>query len=104
MKLVQETILLRGSTEYIQRSCRKTSTGARGDSIILRTGKLNRLQPSGDPEGGQGGLDAHGKSQVIWVSIGNKQWTPPPGKSRTPPPPPRKTCTPSGTLKNDIFL
>ena len=44
----------------------------------------------GDPEGGTGGLDPPGKSQVIWVSIGNKQldpleksWTPP-GKSWTP--------------------
>ena len=57
MQLVQETILLRGSTENIQRSCRKTSTSARGDRIILRTGKLNRLQPSADPEGGAGGPD-----------------------------------------------
>ena len=41
--------------------------------------------------GGTGGLDPPGKSQVIWVSIGNKQldppgksWTPPPGKCWTP--------------------
>ena len=26
-----------------------------------------------DPEGGTGGPDPPGKSQVIWVSIGNKQ-------------------------------
>ena len=90
MQLVQETVLLGGSTENIQRSCRKTSTGARGDCIILRTGKLNRSQPSADPGGGggegQGGRGAGppppppGKSQVIWVSIGNKQLDPPPGK------------------------
>ena len=49
-----ETILLRGLTENIQRSCRKTSTGASGDRIILWTGKLNRSQPSADPEGGGG--------------------------------------------------
>ena len=42
------------------------STSARGDGIILRTGKLNRSQPSADPEGGRGS-------------------GPPP-----PPPPPRK--------------
>ena len=30
------------------------STGAKGDRIILRTGKLNRSQPSADPEGGTG--------------------------------------------------
>ena len=54
MQLVQETILLRGSTENIQRSCRKTSTSARGDRIILWTGKLNRSQPSADPVGGAG--------------------------------------------------
>ena len=28
--------------------------------------------PSADPEGGTGGPDPPGKSQVIWVSIGNK--------------------------------
>ena len=97
-------VLLQGSTENIQRSCRKTSTGARGDRIILRTGKLNRSQPSADPEGGRGsGPPLPGKSQFIWVSIGNKQLDPP------PPPwkkldPPGKILTPSGTLKNDIFL
>ena len=41
-----------------------------------------------------------GKSQVIWVSIGNKQLDPL-GKSWTPP---GKCWTPSGTLKNDSFL
>ena len=40
---------------------------------------------SADPEGGTGGPDPPGKSQVIWVSIGNKQLDPPPpGKSWTP--------------------
>ena len=44
---------------------------------------------SADPEGGgggggTGGPDPPGKSQVIWVSIGNKQFDPP-GKSWTPP-------------------
>ena len=33
---------------------------------------------SADPEGGTGGPDPPpGKSQVIWVSIGNKQLDPP---------------------------
>ena len=42
---------------------------------------------SADPEWGTGGPDPPGKSQVIWVSIGNKQLDPrpPPGKSLTPP-------------------
>ena len=44
-----------------------------------------------------------GKSQVIWVSIGNKQLDPP-VKSWIPPPPPGKCWTPSGTLKNDGSL
>ena len=57
--------------------------------------------------GGTGGPDPPppGKSQVIWVSVGNKQLDPP------PPPPPwkkldptRKCWTPSGTLINDRFL
>ena len=67
----------------------------RGDRIILRTEKLNRSQPSADPEGrGAGGLEPPGKSQVIWVSIGSKQLDPTP---------PGKIWTPSGTLKM-IFL
>ena len=36
---------------------------------------------------GDRGSGPPGKSQVIWVSIGNKQLDPPPGKSWTPPPP-----------------
>ena len=43
---------------------------------------------SADPEGGQKVRAPPGKSQVIWVSIWNKQLDPPPGKSWTPPPPP----------------
>ena len=61
---------------------------------------------SADPEGGggQGVRTPPGKSQVIWVSIGNQQLDPP-GKSWAPPPPPPGKCwTPSGTLKNDRFL
>ena len=45
---------------------------------------------------GTGGPDPPGKSQVIWVSIGNKQLD--------PPPPPGKCWTPSRTLKNERFL
>ena len=51
--------------------------------------------------GGAGGPDPPGKSQVIWVSIGNKQLDPPWKKLG---PPPGKFWTPSGTLKNDRFL
>ena len=46
------------------------------------------LRPSADPEGGTGGPDPPrppGYLQVIWVSIGNKQLDPPPGKSWTAP-------------------
>ena len=42
--------------------------------------------PSADPEGETGGPDPPGKSQVIWVSIGNKQFDTP-GKRWTPLPP-----------------
>ena len=45
-----------------------------------------------------------GKSQVIWVSIGNKQLDPPPPLEKDGPPPPWKMLDPSGTLKNDSFL
>ena len=49
---------------------------------------------SADLEGGQGVRTPHppGKSQVIWVSIGNKQLDPhPPPPHPTPPPTPGKS-------------
>ena len=49
--------------------------------------------PSADPEGGTGGPDPPGKSQDIWVSIGNKQLDPP------PPPPPWKKLDPLWNLE-----
>ena len=58
---------------------------------------------SADPEGGTGGPHPPGKSQVIWVSIGNKRLDPPP-LPRKKLDPPGKCWTPSGTLKNDRFL
>ena len=56
---------------------------------------------SADPEGGQGGLDPPGKSQGIWVYIGNKQLDPTPLEKVGPS---GKCWTPSETLKNDRFL
>ena len=61
----------------------------------LSADKTSR-QTSADPEGGQGVQTPPGKSQVIWVSIGNKQLDPPLEKVGP--------STPSGTLKNDRFL
>ena len=59
---------------------------------------LSYRTASADPEGGdRGSGPPPGKSQVIWVSIGDKQFDPL-GKSWTPPPP-GKCWTPSGTLK-----
>ena len=58
---------------------------------------------SADPEGGQGVRTPSGKSQVIWVSIGNKQLDPPPWK-KLDPPPPGKCWTPSGTLEMIVFF
>ena len=37
---------------------------------------MSLLRTSVDPEGGQGVRTHPGKSQVIWVSIGNKQLDP----------------------------
>ena len=51
--------------------------------------------------GGRGSGPPSGKSQLIWVSIGNRQLDPPPWKKLDPP---GKCWTPSGTLKNDRFL
>ena len=51
--------------------------------------KIVCLLTSADPEGGTGGPDPPpGKSQVIWVHIGNKQLEPP------PPPPLEKVGRP----------
>ena len=49
--------------------------------------QFDRASASADPEGGGQGVGTPpGKSQVIWVSIGNKQLDPPPpGKKWTPP-------------------
>ena len=63
---------------------------------------MGGLVSSADPEGGgdRGSGPPPGKSQVIWVSIGNKQLDPPSKKLD----PPGKCWTPSRTLKNDRFL
>ena len=48
-----------------------------------------------DPEGGRGsGPPPPVKSQVIWVSIGNKQLNPPPPWKKLDPPPPLKNDGP----------
>ena len=53
----------------------------------LDTNCLQRLSKCGSRGGGgQGVWTPPGKSQVTWVSIGNKLLDPPPGKSWTPPP------------------
>ena len=60
---------------------------------------------SADPEGGTGDPDPPppGKSQVIWVSIGNKQMIgPPPLWKKLDPP--GKCWIPSGTLKMIDFF
>ena len=60
---------------------------------------------SADPEGGQGArTPPPGKSQVIWVSIGNKQLDLPPPPWKKLDPPPGKCWTLPGTLKNDRIL
>ena len=61
------------------------------------------MTTSADPEGGTGGPDPPGKSQVILVSIGNKQLDPPPSTWKKLDLP-GKCWTPSGLLKNDRFL
>ena len=51
--------------------------------------RLNHLLveiASADPEGGSGGPDPSGKSQVIWVSLGYKQLDPLEKVETTPPP------------------
>ena len=55
---------------------------------------LNWWLPSADPEGETGGPDPPGKSQVIWVSIGNKQLDPPPPLEKVGPPPLEKVGPP----------
>ena len=60
-----------------------------GSYVLSRYKEMpNISNSSADPEGGggTGGSDPPGKSQVIWVSIGNKQLDPP-WKKLNPPPP-----------------
>ena len=45
---------------------------------------ITNVKTSADPEGGTGGPDPPGRSQVIWVSIGKKQLDPPPLKKLDP--------------------
>ena len=47
---------------------------------------FSKLNTSAFPEEGTGGPDPPGKSQVIWVSIGNKQLDPPPSLEKVGPP------------------
>ena len=64
-----------------------------------------RAAPSADPEGGggQGVRTPSWKTQIKWVSIGNKQLdTPPPPPEKVGPP--GKNWTTSRALKNDRFL
>ena len=65
--------------------------------FLIEERLLNCYYTSAAPEGGgpRGVRNPLGKSQVIWVSIGNKQLDPPP---------PWKKLDPPGTLKNDSFL
>ena len=67
-----------------------------------QTGKtlIRLLQDKCGSRGGDRGSDPPGKSQVIWVSIGNKQLDFPLEKLD----PLGKCWTPSGTSKNDRFL
>ena len=57
-----------------------------------------------DPDRGTGGLDPPGKSQIVWVSIVNKQLDPPPPPLEKVGHPLENVGPPSGTLENDSFL
>ena len=79
----------------------ESNPGYLGTSGLSTTPRRDPFK-CGSRGGDRGSGPPPGKSQVIWVSIGNKQLDPPPpGKSWTPPP--WKMLDPSGTLKNDIF-
>ena len=78
------------------------TTAHRAGALIFCL-QVSGMTTSADPEGGQGVRTPLGKSQVIWVSTGNKQQfdSPPPWKKLDPA---GKCWTPSGNLKNDRFL
>ena len=63
--------------------------------ILLPSAESFKKGKCGSRGGDRGSGPPPGKSQVIWVSIGNKQLDPPP---------PGKCWIPSETLKNDRFL
>ena len=70
--------------------------------VLKPQGKGQRS--SADPAGGTGGPDPPGKSQVIWVSIGNKQLDPPPLEKVGRPPPPWKMFDPLYNLEKMIVF
>ena len=75
----------------------KTLIRLNGCAWLIKCGPREGDRGSGPPP-------PPGKSQVIWVSIGNKQLDPPPLEKVGPPPPPGKCWTPSETLKMIDFF
>ena len=57
------------------------------EGILKVRSSFFQTMSSADPEGGTGGPDPPGKSQVIWVSIENKLLDPPPPWKKLDPPP-----------------
>ena len=85
----------------IQISDTTRSLGGGGGVQIFISAPLSKC-PHGRIQRGE-----TGKSQVIWVSIGNKQLdttTPPPLEEVGLPPPPGICWTSSGVLEKDSFL
>ena len=71
----------------------------------LTTDMTILLISSADPEGGgQGVRTPPGKSQVIWVSIGDKQLDPPWKKLDPPPPPTLENVGPPLERKMIVFF
>ena len=71
-------------------------------AVNRHSGHINQPTHARFQSGGRGS-GPPGKSQVIWVSIGNKQLDPPP-LEKVGPPPPWKTLDPLGPLKRIDFF
>ena len=101
--------------EYKSKTIQRCNSLSLVSSVSIHLSSSEILQVFNFTMGGsRGGIGVRtppppGNSQVMLVSIGDKQLDPlpppPPGNSWTPPPPPPEKCLiPSGTSENDSFL
>ena len=100
----------RGKHRFKSKTIQRCNRLSRVSSVSIHLSSSEILQVFNFTSGGsRGGIGVQtpppppGKSQVILVSIGDKQLDPPAGNSWIPPPPPEKCWIPSGTSEMIVF-